>query len=57
MKEDEKNKHNAVLSQDELERMRKLSLFKIGAMIVFAAVVIVFGSMHMQIKQMTAETA
>ena len=44
MKEDEKNKHNAVLSQDELERMRKLSLFKIGAMIVFAAVVIVFGS-------------
>lgn len=45
MKEDEKNKHNAVLSQDELERMRKLSLFKIGAMIVFAAVVIVFGSL------------
>ena len=50
MKEDEKNKHNAVLSQDELERMRKLSLFKIGAMIVFAAVVIVFGSMHMITK-------
>ena len=57
MKEDEKNKHNAVLSQDELRRMRRLSLLKLGAMGIFAAIIIIFGSMHMTTKQMTAKTA
>ena len=57
MKEDEKKNNSAVLSQDELRRMRRLSLLKLGAMGIFAAIIIIFGSMHMQIKQMTAETA
>ena len=50
MKEDEKNKHNAVLSQDELRKMRKMSLIKLGAMGVFSAIIIIFGSMHMITK-------
>ena len=50
MKEDEKNKHNAVLSQDELRRMRRLSLLKLGAMGIFAAIIVIFGSMHMITK-------
>ena len=44
MKEDEKNKHNAVLSQDELRKMRRLSLLKLGAMGIFAAIIVIFGS-------------
>jgi len=45
MKEDEKNKHNAVLSQDELRRMRRLSLLKLGAMGVLTAIIIILGSL------------
>ena len=45
MKEDEKNKHNAVLSQTELRRMRRLSLIKIGTMLVFLAIILVIGAL------------
>ena len=53
MKEDEKNKHNAVLSQDELRKMRKMSLIKLGAMGVLTAIIIILGSMQATTIQMT----
>lgn len=41
----------------EKKKSQKKSLIKIGAMGVLIAVTIIIGSLHMQIKQMTAETA
>ena len=41
----------------EKKRNQKKSLIKLGAMGVLIAVTIIIGSMHMTIKQMTAETA
>ncbi|MBR1663322.1 MAG: hypothetical protein IJ696_03235 [Ruminococcus sp.] len=41
----------------EKKRNQKKSLIKIGAMAILTLVLLIFSSMHMQIKQMTAETA
>lgn len=45
MKEDNNKKNNAVLSQTELGRMRRLSLIKIGTMLVFLAIILVIGAL------------
>ena len=41
----------------EKKKNQKKSLIKMGAMGVFVLVMLIFSSLHMQIKQMTAETA
>ena len=48
------NTSSAALTEDDRRRMRKAALIKMLAMGVFVVVVMIFGSMHMQIKQMTA---
>lgn len=57
----EKNNMDLAISASEelLERrkMQKADLIKIGTMTVLGVIVFIFASMHMQIKQMTAETA
>ena len=42
---------------DENKRNQKKSLVKLGAMGVLITMTIIIGSLHMTIKQMTAETA
>lgn len=39
---------------NENKKRRKVALIKFGIMAVFAAIVLIFESMHMRIKQMTA---
>ena len=41
----------------EKKRNQKKSLIKMGAMGVLTLILLIFSSLHMQIKQMTAETA
>ena len=51
------NTSSAALTEDDRRKMRKAALIKMLAMGVFVVVVMIFGSMHMITKQMTAETA
>ena len=57
----EKNNINLAKSASEeiseRKKMQKAALIKIGAMLVLSAILFIFSSMHMTIKQMTAETA
>lgn len=41
----------------EKKREQKKSLIKVGAMLVLSIIMLIFSSLHMTIKQMTAETA
>ena len=41
----------------EKKKNQKKSLIKMGAMGILTLILLIFSSMHMQIKQMTAETA
>lgn len=47
----------AVEDLQNKKRLKKASLVKLGAMCVFLSVAVVFMTMHMLMKQMTAETA
>ena len=51
------NTSSSALTEEDRKKMRKAALIKMCAMIVFCICVMIFGSMHMTIKQMTAETA
>ena len=44
-------------NENELKKMQRASLLKMGVIAAIVIIFIVFSSMHMQIKQMTAETA
>ena len=46
-----------VEEKKEKKRNQKKSLIKMGAMGVLTLILLIFSSLHMQIKQMTAETA
>ena len=42
---------------NDIRKKRKAALFKMAILLAFLAIIFAFASMHMQIKQMTAETA
>ena len=48
---------NDLVAKEEFRRLRKTKLIKLGAVAFLSALILIFMTMHMQIKQMTAETA
>ncbi len=44
-------------AEEEMLRLRKIKLIKFGAVVFLSAVMLVFMTMHMITKQMTAKTA
>ena len=46
-----------IMDLKEKQNNRKRALIKLGAMGVITVIILIFATMHMQIKQMTAETA
>lgn len=49
--------NTAALTEEERRKMKKAALFKMAAMALLALAVIIFGTIDIPIKQMTAETA
>ena len=44
-------------SNDDLNKTRKIQLIKLAAIVMFVSVIMILYTLHMPIKQMTAETA
>lgn len=57
MKKNMNTSSPALTEDQDRKKMRRAALIKMLAMFIFCIVVMIFGSMHMTTKQMTAETA